>query len=189
MRTIVRTTLLGVLLVTGPALLPAQVKIGHFNSAAIIKLMPEAQDAQRQLDQLVDAWQKELGEMESDWKRRFEEYDKRKLIMSDQRKSDTEKELRDLDQKLMAFRNQKFGQNGELFQKQSELMKPVQDVIFTVVKEVAEEEEYDYIFDKSGEILLMYANEKHDVTGKILEKLKLSPRGPQGAVGAPDQKK
>lgn len=173
-----RTTQRGLLLVVATLCstpLTAQVKIGHFNSSAVIALMPEAQDAQRQLDQLVETWQKELGTMQTDWKLRFEEYEKRKLIMSDQLRAETEKELRELDQKAMAFRTQKFGQNGELFLKQSELMKPVQDIIFTVVKEVAEEEGYDYVFDKSGEILLMYAKEEHDVTGRVLEKLKIDP--------------
>ncbi len=53
------------------------------------------------------------------------------------------------------FRNKKFGQNGELFQKQSEVMKPIQNKIFKVLEEIAKEDGYDYIFDKSGEILLL----------------------------------
>jgi len=140
--------------------------------------MPDAQDAQKQLDQLVADWQSDLTRMQDDWKRKFDEYDKRKLIMTDQRRADAEKELRDLDQKIVDVRTQKFGQNGELFQKQNELMKPVQDRIFKAVQEVAQEEGYDYVFDKSGEILLMYANEKYDLTQKIVDHLKVvAPTG------------
>ena len=153
---------------------PAQMKIGHFNSTSVIKLMPEAQDAQRQLDQLVADWQKTINQMQDEWKKKFEEYDKKKLIMTDQRRAETEKELRELDQKMNDFRQQKFGQNGEMFSKQSELMKPVQDKIFKAVQDVAREEGYDYVFDKSGEILLMYSNEKHDLTQKIVDRLKLA---------------
>jgi len=79
-----------------------------------------------------------------------------------------------MDKKIADFRNQYFGQNGELFKKQNELMKPVQDRIFKAVQEVAKEEGYDYVFDKSGDILLMYANEKYDLTQKIFIKLKVS---------------
>ncbi|HET9131185.1 MAG TPA: OmpH family outer membrane protein, partial [Terriglobia bacterium] len=74
------------------------------------------------------------------------------------------------------FRTQKFGQNGELFAKQNELMKPVQDRVFKAIQDVAQEEGYDYVFDKSGEILLMYANPKYDITDKVLEKLKVTPQ-------------
>ncbi len=155
----------------------AQMKIAYFSSDAVMKQLPDAQDAQKQLDQMVADWQQELNRMQDDWKKKFEDYDKRKLIMTDQRRADTEKELRELDQKIVDFRNQKFGQGGELFQKQNDLMKPVQDRVFKAVQDVAREEGYDYVFDKSGDILLMYANEKYDLTQKILDKLKAQVSG------------
>jgi outer membrane protein len=150
----------------------AQQKLGHFNSKAVMQQLPEAVDAQKALDQLVSDWQQQLASMQEEWKRKFEDYDRKKLIMTDQRRAETEKELRELDQKMMAFRNMKFGQNGELFQKQNDLMKPVQDRIFKAVQEVARDEGLDYVFDKSGEILLMYSNEKYDVTQKVIDRLK-----------------
>lgn len=160
------------LLVALPA--TAQVKIGHISSDAIMRQLPDAQDAQKQLDALVAEWQGELNRLQQEWKGKFEEYDRKKLIMTDQRRSAEERELRELDQKIADFRNQKFGQNGELFAKQDELMKPVQDRVFKAIRDVAEEEGYDYIFDKSGEILLMYSNEKLDLTQKVLQKLQVT---------------
>jgi outer membrane protein len=151
----------------------AQVKIGYFSSEAVLKQMPDAQDAQKQLDQVVADWQSELTRMQDDWKKKLDEYDKRKLIMTDQRRSDSEKELRELDQKIVEFRTLKFGQNGELFQKQNELMKPVQDRVFKAVQDVAVEDGFDYVFDKSGDILLMYANQKYDLTQKVVDRLKV----------------
>jgi outer membrane protein len=152
----------------------AQMKIAYFNSDAIMKQLPDAQDAQKQLDQFVADWQQELNKMQDEWKKKFDEYDKRKLIMTEQRRADAERELREMDQKIVDFRTQKFGQNGELFNKQTELMKPVQDRVFKAVQEAAREDCYDYVFDKSGDILLMYANEKYDLTQKIFAKLKVT---------------
>lgn len=151
-----------------------QVKIGHISSEAIMKQLPDAQDAQKQLDALVVEWQNEINRMQKDFQSKMDEYDKKKLIMTEQRRTEAEKEMRDLDQKIVDYRNRKFGQNGELFAKQNELMKPVQDRVFKAIREVATEEGFDYIFDKSGEILLMYANEKYDLTQKVLEKLKIA---------------
>ena len=156
----------------------AQVKIAYFNSEAIMKQLPDAQDAQKQLDQLVADWQQELNKMQDEWKKKFDEYDKRKLIMTEQRRADAERELRDMDQKIVDYRTLKFGQNGELFNKQNELMKPVQDRVFKAVQTVALQDGYDYVFDKSGDILLMYANEKYDLTQKIFAKLKVSVPAP-----------
>lgn len=152
-----------------------QQKIGHINSAAIMKKLPDAADAQKQLDIIVAEWQNELARMRTEWQQKFEDYDQKKLIMTEARRAEVEKELRTLDQRIADYRNQKFGQNGELFQKQNELMKPVQDRVFEAIQEVATEEGFDYILDQSGEILLMYANEKNDLTKTVLDKLTATP--------------
>jgi len=160
-----------VLLLAGSTAAYAQVKVGFVSSEAIMKQLPDAQDAQKQIDALVVEWQNELNKMQQEWQKKYDEYDKRKLILTEQRRAETERDLHDLDQKIVDFRNKKFGQNGELFVKQGELMKPVQDRVFKAIQDVAVEETYDYVFDKSGEILLMYANVKYDLTKKVLEKL------------------
>ena len=160
-----------------PLLVMGQVKVAYVTTEAIMKQLPDAQDAQKQLDQIVVDWQGELNKLQQDWQKKFDDYEKRKLIMTEQRRVDAEKELRDLDAKIAEFRNKKFGQNGDLFQKQNELMKPVQDRVFKAIQDVALEEGYDYVFDKSGEILLMYANTKYDLTQRVLAKLTVVPSG------------
>lgn len=150
----------------------AQMKIGHINSEAIMQNLPEAQDAQKSLDALVAQWENELKKMQDDWKKKYDDYDRRKLILTEQTRAETEKELRALDQSINDFRNKKFGQNGELFTKQNEVMKPIQNKIFKVLDEIAKEEGYDYVFDKSGDILLLYATEKHDLTERVLRRMK-----------------
>lgn len=111
--------------------------------------------------------------MQADWKRRFDEYDTRKLILTEQARAAEEQQLRELDQAIADFRTRKFGPNGELFQKQEEVMKPIQNKLFKVLEEIAKEEEYDYIFDKSGEILLLYANESRDLTQTVLTRMQV----------------
>ena len=153
------------------SLLSAQTKIAYINSATVMEQLAEAQDAQKQIDALSQQWQSELNQMANDMQKKVEDYDKRKLIMSDKRRAEVEKELQDLDKKIVDFRNQKFGASGELFTKQNELMKPIQEKIFKAVKDVADEESYDYVVDRSSSTLLLYANTKHDLTQKIIQKL------------------
>ena len=166
-----KRTAMALLLVLCWVAVPAQTKIAHINSEAIMQALPEAIDAQKSLDVLVAQWEGELQKMQADWKRKFDEYDKRKLILTEQVRADQERELRDLDQKVSEYRNRKFGQNGELFQKQNEVMKPIQNKMFQVLEDIAREEGYDYILDKSGEVLLLYASEKRDLTQKVLTRM------------------
>jgi len=166
-----RLTMAALFLAFGFAGAGAQMKIGYINSESIMQVLPEAIDAQKSLDVLVAGWEAELQKMQAEWKRKFDEYDKRKLILTDQVRADQERQLRELDQSINDFRNKKFGQGGELFQKQNDVMKPVQNKMFKVLEDIAKEDGYDYVFDRSGEILLLYANEKHDLTQKVLQRM------------------
>lgn len=150
----------------------AQLKIGYVDSDTIMDKLPDAQDAQQKLDGLIKDWQAELNKLEKDWKDKYDDYEKRKLIMSDQTRAETEAELVKLEEKMNDYRQKKFGTNGELFQKQDELMKPIQNRVFDAIKKVSEEQEFDFVFDRSGDVLFLYAKEKYDITNLVLEKLK-----------------
>jgi outer membrane protein len=92
--------------------------------------------------------------------------------MSDQTRAETEAELVKLEEKMNDYRQKKFGTNGELFQKQDEFMKPIQNRVFDAIKKVAEEQDFDFVFDRSGDVLFLYAKEKYDITNLVLDKLK-----------------
>ena len=150
----------------------AQSKIGYVDSDTIMDQLTEAQDARQQLDTYIQEWQSDLKKMENEWKSKYDDYEKRKLIMSDQNRAELESELIKLEQSIGEFREKKFGTNGELFQKQDELMKPVQNKVFTVIKEVAVSEDLDFVLDRSGGGFLLYSKEKNDITNLVIEKLK-----------------
>ncbi len=163
---------LPILLMILAPIMKAQPKIGYVDSDAIMKQLPDYQDTQKKLDAIIKEWQEELSKMERDWKTKYDDYDKRKLILSEQKRVDTEKELVQMENQISKYRQDKFGVKGELFQKQEDLMKPLQNRIFTAIQEVAKDGDYDFIFDRSGNILFLYAKEQYDVTNLVLKKLK-----------------
>lgn len=149
----------------------AQLQIGYVDSEAIMSQLPDAQDAQKRIDTQIDEWQKEINEMQKEWKENYDDYERRKLIMGKQKRADTEKELVTQEEKIEEFRQSKFGVNGELYKKQEEFMKPIQNRIFTAIEEVAVEKELDFVFDRSGDLIFLYAKEEYDITGDVLNKL------------------
>jgi outer membrane protein len=148
-----------------------QLKIGYIDSDTIMKKLPDAQDAQKKLDDMIQEWQSELKKIQKEWKTKYDDYEKKKLTMSPQRRAEVEKELVSLENKISDYRQKKFGANGELFKKEDELMKPIQNRIFNAIQEVAKEEDLDFVFDRSGDILFLYAKEKYDITNLVLDKL------------------
>ncbi|MBK8945562.1 MAG: OmpH family outer membrane protein [Ignavibacteriae bacterium] len=149
----------------------AQLKIGYVDSETVISQLPDAQDAQKKIDAQIDEWQKELDVLKKEWQVKFDDYEKRKLIMGNQKKAETEKELVSMEDKIETFRQGKFGVNGELYKKQDELMKPIQNKVFAVIEEVAVEKELDFVFDRSGDLIFLYAKEEYDITPDVLRKL------------------
>jgi outer membrane protein len=135
--------------------------------------LPDVQDARLKLDALIQEWQNELKKLEADWKTKYDDYEKRKLIMTEQTRVETESELVAIENSIADFREKKFGANGELFLKQDELMKPLQNKVFNVIEAIAREENLDFVFDRSGDIMMLYAKEEYDLTTKVLDRLKL----------------
>jgi len=151
----------------------AQLKIGYVDSDTIMDKLPDVQDARQKLDAMIRDWQTELRNLETEFTKKKDDFDKRNLIMTDQTRTEAEKELADLERNISDFRDKKFGPKGELFQKQDELMKPLQNKIFNVIQEVAAEEDLDFVFDRSGDIIFLYAKPDYDLTAKVLEQLQL----------------
>ncbi len=151
----------------------AQQKIGWIDTQEIMKKLPEAIEAQAKLDAFVSQWQTEINKMQSDLQQESDDYQRRRLILPEQARIQEEQKLGDMQKKIMDLRNQRFGPNGDLAQQQNTIMRPVQEKVLQAIQDVAKEGDYDYIFDKSGQVLLMYSNPKYDLTQQVLDKLKI----------------
>ncbi|HAY34077.1 MAG TPA: molecular chaperone Skp [Bacteroidetes bacterium] len=149
----------------------AQTKVGYIDSKRIVESMQESRDAQQRLDNLVTEWQSELNQLQDSLKVVKADFEKKKLILTDQLKQSTETQIAELEGKVSNFKIQKFGEGGEYFLKQTEFMKPVQDRIFKAIEVVAKDGGFDYVFDRSSEILLLYVNENYDLTLKVLNEI------------------
>ena len=176
--------LVGAWLLTTSAAGFAQQKIGWVDTQQIMKELPAAVEAQGKLDALVSQWEAEINKMQNQLQQESNDYQKRRLILPEQARVQEEQKLSDMQKKIIDLRNQRFGQNGDLYQQQKAIMQPVQAKVMQAIQDVAKEGNYDYIFDKSGQILMMYANNKYDVTQLVLDKLKV-PSATQPGTAMP----
>ncbi|MGA2668981.1 MAG: OmpH family outer membrane protein [Ignavibacteria bacterium] len=149
----------------------SQEKIGYVDSKIIIDGMEDAKDAQKNLDNLVSGWKSQIQQLDDSLKTMKDDYEKKKLILTENIKKQREDSISTLEKRIADFQLSKFGENGEYFQKQNELMKPVQDKVFKAIQDVAKEGGYDFVFDRSSELTLLYMNDKYDLTQKVIRKL------------------
>src|SRR3990172_3407920 len=149
----------------------SQQKIGYIDSKVILDNLQDAKDAQTNLDNLVLKWKGELQGLNDSLAFLKDDFEKKKLILTEKVRQQKEEEIKTMEKRISDFRLMKFGENGEYFQKQNELMKPVQDRMFKAIQDVAKEGGYDFVIDRSSQLLLLYMNDKYDLTQKVIRKL------------------
>jgi outer membrane protein len=100
------------------------------------------------------------------------DYQKQANTMPEEKKLEAQKSLIAQEQAIIDFRRQKFGQNGDIYQMQEQIFDPVKKKIYGAIEQVAKAEGMQFVFDKSGDIILLYADSAFDVTFQVLDRLK-----------------
>ncbi len=160
-------------------------KIGFIDSQAILDQLPEAKDAKRRLEVLTIEWQTEIKKKRDALDKMVREFQAKEVLYTDEIKQQKRKEMMDMDKAIFDYQNQKFGVDGEYFRKQNELMRPIQDKLYSAMKAVAMDNDYDFVFDRASETLLLYANESHNLTQKVLDRLLASLPERERATDSP----
>jgi len=150
----------------------AQQKIGYVNSEKILAELPAAKEAKDSLASIVKIWQGELDRMSKDLQDKYEDYQKKQGLYNDQTKQVEQKKLIEEEQKMNDYKAQKFGQQGELAMQQDRLMQPIKERIFAAIKKIAVENKLAFVFDKAGDVVLLYGETSADYTYKVIDRLK-----------------
>jgi len=166
-----RKVLFLLLMFTGVAFTAGAQKYAYVNTDEIMKKMTEYKEAQTQIDQLSESWQKEVEKKKAEVKKMFDEFRRDEVMLTDDMKKRRLDEIEAKEGEVKEFQRQKFGVNGELFTKRQELLKPIQEKIYKAIKEVAEAGNYQFIFDMANNSSILYADPKLDKTETVMRKL------------------
>ena len=169
-RTALTALVLACFIAASPA--HAQQKIGYVNSETILKELPEAKDAKEKLAAIVKGWNDEIEKMSKDLQEKYEDYQKKQGLYNEQTKQSEQKKLIEQEQKMNEYRQQKFGQQGELALQQDKVMQPIKEKVFKAIEQVAKEQKLSFVFDKAGDVLLLYADKGADYTFIVIDRLK-----------------
>lgn len=151
----------------------SQVKLGFVDSETILTQFPEAIKAQGDLDALTNKWSAQVDSMTLAYQQSISDYQKQQEMMTEDKKLEAQQRIVGMEQQIMDFRRQKFSQGtGEIFREQERIFNPIKTKIYDAIEKVAKEESMQFVFDKSGDILLLYADSAFDITFKVLDKLK-----------------
>lgn len=143
-------------------------KIGYIDSDYILSNIPEYKAAQTEMDKISVDWQKEIEAKYAEIDKLYKIFQAESVLLTDDMKKKRENEIINKEKEVKELQKQRFGVDGELFSKRMELVKPIQDKIYSAVKQVAERGGLAFIFDKAGQVSLLYSNSKYDKSEDVL---------------------
>jgi outer membrane protein len=144
------------------------------DSDYILKNVPEYTEAKEKLDKMAERWTKEIEERYSVVKTKKDNYQREEVLLPKEEKEKRKQEIEKLEKEAIELQTMHFGSNGDYFQKRQELIKPIQDRVFTAMKKLAKKEGYSFVFDKANQSNLIYADKEYDISDAVLEEMGIS---------------
>ena len=146
-------------------------KISYIDSEYILSKIPEFISSQEEINELSKKWEEDIQSQYSEIERMYQAYQAEKYLLPEDKKRQMEEDIFLKEEEVKIYKQSLFGPNGTLYEKQKELIAPIQDVIFNAIQEFAEQNDYDIIFDKSSDLIMLYYNEEFNVSNQILDQL------------------
>ena len=146
-------------------------RIVYVDSEYIMENIPEYGDAQEELNALSAKWQKEVKAIYDKVSEMYSKYQTEMLLLSEDQKRAREQAIVDKEQEAKNLQMQYFGSEGQLYQKRTELIQPIQEKVYSAMKELAQSKNYAFILDLASGTSVLYANDKNDVSDDVLDQL------------------
>ena len=141
------------------------------DSKYILERLVDYKDAQTKLDNQSKTWQTEIDAQMGDVDKMYKSYQAERAMLSDELRRKREDEITAKEKAARDLQKKRFGYEGDLFKKRQELIKPIQDRVYTAVQKMASTKGYDVVLDKAGGVSLFYANPTLDKSDDVLKQL------------------
>ncbi len=159
-------------LIFGPNFVHAQ-RFGYIDSEFILGRMPEYKKAQEEISRLSELWEKEIMNMSKNIESMYRSLQAEQVLLTEEMRRERLDAIARKEDELKEYQRKVFGAGGLYFLKKEELIKPVQDKIWDAVDRVAKKNNLAIVFDKAGELVMVYTDPRYDYTDFVLEELGL----------------
>jgi Skp family chaperone for outer membrane proteins len=152
------------------------VRIGYIDMEYILENVPEYREASTQLDGKVQRWKKDIEKKNDKVELLKINLSTEKVLLTTELIEEREEDIRVLEDEMLKYQQDRFGPNGDLYIQRRQLVQPIQDQVFNIVQEIAENKKYDFIFDKSADIVMLFSADRHDISDIVLRSINRSAK-------------
>jgi Skp family chaperone for outer membrane proteins len=155
------------------------VKIGYIDMEYILQNVTDYSEAKNQLEQKAQKWKQDIEAKKVEIAKLKDELKTEKPLLTKELIDEREEEIAFQEQELLDFQQKRFGPSGDLITQKAVLVKPIQDQVFNAVQDIAEQQKYDFIFDKSSDLTMLFAAKRYDISDRVLRVLNRSEKRQQ----------
>ena len=146
-------------------------RVGYIDMNVILESIDEYQEAGVLLDKNISAWKKEIELKKIQLKQYQNQLNTERILLTPELIDDRELEIKDFASEIISLQEKRFGPKGDMIVQRSKLIQPVQDQVMSVVKLIAEEKKYDFIFDRSSNITMLYSTKNYDISDLVIKRI------------------
>jgi len=150
-------------------------KFAYVDTDYILANLPDYASAKKQLNEISIKWQKEIEEKLAEVDKMYKDYQVEKILLSEEMRIKREEDIIKKEQEVKELQKKRFGQDGDLFKKQQELIKPIQDKVYNAIVEISETKGYGMVFDKAGSTTVIYSQKRYDVSDDVIRGMGYEP--------------
>ena len=144
------------------------VKIGYIDMEYILQNVPDYMEAKSQLEQKAQKWKQEIEAKKNEVTKLKESLKTEKVLLTKELIEEREEEIVFQEAELFDYQQKRFGPNGDLILQKAVLSQPIQDQVFTAAQDIAEAKKYDFIFDKSSDLTMLFAAKRFDISDQVV---------------------
>jgi len=162
--------LIAMLMLLGSSSIWAQ-KFALVDMDYILKNIPAYERANEQLNQVSKKWQAEVDALTTEAQTLYKNYQSEAVFLSEEQKTKREEAIVAKEKEAAELKKKYFGPEGELYKKRESLMAPIQEEIYTAVKDICDQKGYSLVLDRASDAGIIFASPKIDISNEILTKL------------------
>lgn len=144
------------------------IKVGYIDMEYILQNVPDYTEAKNQLEQKAQKWKQEIEAKKVDLAKLKDALKTERVLLTKELIEEREEELKFQETELLDYQQKRFGPSGDLIVQKAVLVKPIQDQVFTAVQDIAEAKKYDYVFDKSSDLTMLFAAKRFDISDQVV---------------------
>ena len=151
-------------------------RVGYIDMNIILKSIDEYNKASTLLDKNIEKWKKEIELKKIQLNQYEEQLNTERILLTPELINDRELEIKDFASEIINLQEKRFGPKGDMIIQRSKLIQPVQDQVLSVVKQIAEEKKYDFIFDRSSSLTMLYSAKIYDISELVVKRINRQQR-------------